>query len=512
MSAWAGKKRGARDSSLGLGTSSGRVSVDRRLSLLVLSELLTALLIVVAATVALGRLAEERDYMDRYVFAPLHDIGEAQAAGTELSSLLLREGRRAELATLARPPILRLQAFIERYQRDWETGISSLPDASRLRDELARQGESHLLEHEHAAVGDAVRALRELRATSGVDGRAPAEPPVGAGAVVTLGEALVQLNAINLRYVQIGYRAFERARRAVTTLFIVVGLTGILAAGLLGLWVRQAVAPRVRRMVDAVKRFRKHGALEPIEDDGDDDLAVLAHTLSLCFRTINGRDKDRERFLAVAAHELKTPLTTLKGFAQLALAHPGDNAVRERALAVIDRQSTRLARLAQDLLWSARAGAGKLPFHPAPVDLEALAQRVIGEVRLVCPDHDFRLQSCPDPHLFGDENLLEQSVWNLLVQAAAVASDSTPVRIDIAASAARLRFTVEARGVAELPEDLDDLVQPFVALPFEGKHGAVRGSGLGLHLVDEIARLHGGTFRMERRSGDAIVSCLEFRR
>ena len=491
--------------------SSGRISVNRRLSMLVLSELVTAAVIVAAAILALGRLSDERSYMDRYVFAPLLDIGEAQAAGDELSGLLLRRAAGDPTAG-ARPPLLRLRAFIQRYQRDWETGTSNLPEARRLRAELERQGETKLLEQEHEAVGGVVHAVQDLERTTGMGGPAPADLPMLVVDVAALNQALVKLNLLNLRYVQIGYRAFERTHRAITTLFIVVSLGGIVAAGLLGLAVRRAVAPRVRRMVESVERFREGSAYELTDDGGDDDLSVLANTLALSFRSIVERNKERERFLAVAAHELKTPLTSLKGFAQIALAHYDDRAVCERALSVIDRQSTRLARLVQDLLWSARACAGQLPFNPAPLDLEALTRRVISEVRLVCDDHDFCLESCRDAHMLGDANLLEQSLWNLLVQAAMLAPDQAPVRIDIKGTAARLRFTVQARPGVDLPDDLDKLIQPFVALQFESRSDGLRGTGLGLHLVSEIAQLHGASFHLERTPGDAISACLEFRR
>ncbi len=504
MSLWARRTREATPAPT-------KVSVERRLSMLVLCEVVTAAVILVAAVIALGRLAEERSYMDRYLFAPLLDIGEAQAAVDGLEGLLVQGPPTEEATAAARPVILRLQAFIEGYQRDWETGTSSLPAAARLRAELERRGAAPLLAQEHEAVGGAVRALHALEATTGTSGPAPAGPPLRAVDVVALREALVELDRVNLRYVQIGYRAFERTQRGLTALLVVVSVGGILAAGLLGLSVRKAIGPRVRQMVEAVQRFREVGTYQPIgDDDGGDDLTILAHTLGLSFRSIEGRDRERERFLGVAAHELKTPLTALKGFAQVALTHPDDPAVQRRALAVIDRQSTRLARLVQDLLWSARAGAGQLPFHPAPVDLRTLSEQVIGEVRLVCDGRDFQLSSCPDPHILGDPNLLEQSLWNLLFEAATRAPGREPVRIDIEGTLTWLRLQVAARSNAALPDDLDELAQPFLTPPFE--NGALHGTGLGLYLVREIARLHGARFEIERRPGAGIVSRLEFRR
>jgi signal transduction histidine kinase len=510
MFPWAQHTRRAGEPSFVDNARSEKISVDGRLLMLVLSELVTAIVVVAVAVVALGRLAQERAYMDRYVFAPLLDIGEAQAAGDELGVLLAE--RPTALTSSARGPILRLEAFIARYQRDWETGRSNLPDAARLRAELERQGETRLLEEEHEAVGVCSLALQGLEHATEVDPPEQTDLPVRHREAAALNDALARLNLINLRYVQIGYRAFERIHTALMTLFIVVSLGGIVTAALLGFAVRRSIGPRVRRMVEAIERFRDHGASGPIDDAGSDDLAVLAHTLCLSFKSIAERDQERERFLAVVAHELKTPLTTLKGFAQLAIAHRDDPAVRERALTVLDRQATRLARLVQDLLWSVRANAGRLPFNPAPLDLAALTERVIGEVAMVCEDHRFSVASRGDSHIFGDDGLLEQSVWNLLLQAATIAAQHDPVLVRIDGDVAWVRLSVEARSAHSLPDDLDDLIEPFVALPLERRSGGMRNTALGLHLVREIARLHGAILRIDRGPEDAIISCLEFRR
>ena len=206
------------------------ISVDRRLSLLVFSQLLTAALLIGAAVATLERLASERDYMDRYVFAPLLDIGEALGAANELHAQLGRSAPEVEGG--ARGPILRLQAFIDRYERDWETGKSERPEAARLRAELEGQGESRLLEEEHQIVGETVEALRALNRTTGLAGAAPADPPLRLADVASLDRALGRLNLVNLRYVQIAYKAFERTHGQVTTFFFVVSAVSVLAVTL----------------------------------------------------------------------------------------------------------------------------------------------------------------------------------------------------------------------------------------------------------------------------------------
>jgi signal transduction histidine kinase len=491
-----------------------KVSVYRRLSMLVLTAVSTAALVLGMAIIALARLASERDYMDRYVFAPLMDIGQAQAARDELFALV--EQPPYVLGPEAHAPLLRLDSFVDRYRREWETGPSERPEAARLRAELERQGQSSLLEREHELTVDIAESVKRLeRAASSLE-VAHEDPPIRRTSLraelASLDASLTGLELLNQRYVQIGYRAFERMHKRITVAFVLVSLVGIAAATWIGLFVRHAIAPRVATMVQAIDRFRDTGAFDPVGDEGDDDLARLDHALRLSFRAMTERDEERERFLAVAAHELKTPLTTMKGFAQVAIAHADDASVRGRALAAIDRQSTRLGRLLQDLLWSVRAHAGRLPFHPGPVDMEALTRHALAEVHMVCNDRMFDFTLRGDPHVLGDPGLLEQAVFNLGLFACNLSSDGdTRVGVVLDDDGGRTRLSLEAHTRPELSTDVEHLVEPFGEQPYEGRSSGTRSTGLGLYLVRQIARLHGALFHVEPRPGTKVGLVFELR-
>jgi signal transduction histidine kinase len=478
--------------------------------LLVLSQLILAALGITMSIVALKRLAIETAYLRHYVFQPFVVISSGIESSNALYPLLARPP--SDVSVEVREPMVRLRSFIDRYQREWLTATSTLPEAIHLRAALARAGELVLLEEEREAADTIAAVVMHLERTTGLMGPTPA-PHVRRADVEHLSDALVKLHRINLRYMEVAYDAFDHIRRRILLVFMAVGLGGVTAASLFGLAVRRAIAPRIHRMVTAVQRFRERGVYEPLGDRGDDELAVLAHTLNTSFKAIAERDKDRDRFLAVAAHELKTPLTTMKGFSQVALTHRNDTAIRERALTIIDRQATRLGRLVQDLLWSARISGGELPFKPEAIDVEELARRVIGELELVARDHSIRLVPRGDAHLLGDPALVEQALWSLLVQAVSVALERDPVLVTIdAGSAARVLITIEVRGGKDLPEDLEKLLEPFGVVAFEGRRDGPRSTGIDLHLVQGIARLHGARFWIERRAGDLIVFSLELRR
>ncbi|WP_437974928.1 HAMP domain-containing sensor histidine kinase [Sorangium sp. So ce295] len=476
-----------------------------------MSQLILAALGITMSIVALKRLATETTYLRHYVFQPLIVISSGIESSNALYALLARPP--SDVSVEVREPMMRLRSFIDRYQRDWLTATSTLPEAIHLRAALARAGELVLLEEEREAADTISAVVMHLERTTGLTGPTPAAPHVRRADVDHLSDALVRLHRINLRYMEIAFDAFDRIRRRILLVFMAVGLGGVTAASLFGLAVRRAIAPRIHRMVTAVQRFRERGVYEPLGDRGDDELAVLASTLNTSFKAIAERDKDRDRFLAVAAHELKTPLTTMKGFSQVALTHRDDTAIRERALTIIDRQATRLGRLVQDLLWSARISGGELPFKPEAIDVEELARRVIGEFELVASDHSIRLVPRGDAHILGDPELLEQALWSLLVQAISVALEHDPVLVTIDAdSAARVLITIEVRGGKDLPEDLEKLLEPFGVVAFEGRRDGPRSTGIDLHLAQGIARLHGARFWIERRPDDLVVFSLELRR
>jgi signal transduction histidine kinase len=335
--------------------------------------------------------------------------------------------------------------------------------------------------------------------------------PLLASALPPLAQALIRLNRVNLQYMGIAGDAYASYERSLGLIFLLVGLAGLLVAPLLGLSVRRAIVPRVRRLVDKVERFRELGVDMPVGDVGGDELSVLARALDVGFAAIVNRDKDRERFLAIAAHELKTPLTTLKGFAEVALARRDEPFLRDRALTIIARQSTRLGRLVHDLLWLARMQGEAFLFKPVPLDLASLTRRVLTEVEITAKDHQLRLEVRGETHVLGDGELLEQTIWNLIFQAAAFAPEHDAVAITLEGTEARVRLTATAHRAKDLPEDMERLLEPFSVLQYEGGEGP-RSTGLGLHLAREIARLHGGTLRVERPARDVVVFTLELGR
>src|SRR5262249_20770691 len=158
------------------------------LSRLVLSELFTAVVCVVAAAVALGRLSTEVSYMHNYVFAPLIDISEAFAPVKELDAVTRQQPNTMENARRAAG---RLRTFIDRYRRDWKVIGSTSPEATRFRAIATRGGHLALLNEEEEAVDAFLVSLHRVEQSIDLAERAPMTP-IPSGDVVDLSNALVR--------------------------------------------------------------------------------------------------------------------------------------------------------------------------------------------------------------------------------------------------------------------------------------------------------------------------------
>jgi two-component system OmpR family sensor kinase len=239
------------------------------------------------------------------------------------------------------------------------------------------------------------------------------------------------------------------------------------------------------------------------------------------------------RFAADASHELRTPLSAIRGYAELALRHPGP--VPEdvtHALRRVESESARMTVLVDDLLLLARLDAGR-PLEREPVDLSRLAIETTSDARVARGDHRWRLELPHEPVLVeGDEHRLHQVLANLLSNAGKHTPPGSTVSValtvsDAAASPAVPAATADAsstsvvqRGVAppgprvelSITDDGPGISAELLPELFErftrGEAGRARdasaagkSTGLGLAIVDAVVAAHGGAIVVTSHPG-----------
>jgi signal transduction histidine kinase len=222
--------------------------------------------------------------------------------------------------------------------------------------------------------------------------------------------------------------------------------------------------------------------------------------------------RERDEFLWVAAHELKTPVTSLRGYAQLLLRQLGTRGVLEasrarRALTILDQSAGRLAELVGQLLDVSRIESGKLVLAPRTVDLAGLVRQAAEVAQLRAAEHHFLARTPASLIACVDGLRLEQVVVNLLDNAAKFSPPGTRVWVHLASAGGTIRLTVRDQGPGIAALHLEHLFERFYQA-HAGDHMTRRpGMGLGLYLSREIVQLHGGQIAVQcpRGGGSRFV-------
>jgi signal transduction histidine kinase len=285
-------------------------------------------------------------------------------------------------------------------------------------------------------------------------------------------------------------------------------------------------------METAIRAMRQ-GAVDFF--DKNSALGEVAAILDRCFEQRERRNPDRDgiemlwrakeaaeeasrtksEFLATVSHELRTPLNAIIGFSELmirGILGPLGNPQYRAYLDDIHQSGCHLLDIINDILDFSKAEAGKLELHESDVDVHQVATALI---RLMGPrarDAGLELiDAIPEdlPQLWCDARKLKQMMLNLLTNA--VKFTPSGGKVEVAARCDQTGMTVSVRdsGIGIAESDLARVLQPFV----QGDNKLSRtheGTGLGLTLVNAMAKIHGGSFRLESKVGSGTTAFLSF--
>jgi signal transduction histidine kinase len=215
----------------------------------------------------------------------------------------------------------------------------------------------------------------------------------------------------------------------------------------------------------------------------------------------------KDFFVSIASHELKTPITTIRGQAQLSLrrlkkstaSSPEFESFRE-TLVSIDEQTKRVTELLNELLDLSGLRSGKMILNKEPCNLNEICSRVVEEQSIASGRViDLRLPSC-SVVLQADAQRLRQVVTNLVNNALKYSSPESSVHVKVESDDTTARLLVQDAGRGIAPEQLTNLFKPFYRTP-DARASAVGGTGLGLAICKEIVENHRGRIWAESSPG-----------
>jgi heavy metal sensor kinase len=276
-------------------------------------------------------------------------------------------------------------------------------------------------------------------------------------------------------------------------------LVPAVALGLaVGWWLtRHALAP-VTELTDAVEKIHENNLGKKIPRTGNgDELDRLADVFNTMTARLDGSFSRIREFTLHASHELKTPLTVLRGETEIALRDESlSPAERERAASQLD-ELHRLTRIVDGLTLLAKADAGQVALQLEVVRLDELIRDNFADLQILAEPQGIRVElaACEEISVRGDRHRLRQLLLNLADNAVKYNQPHGAVTMNLRRTAGFSEFTIANTGAGIPPEILSRVFDRF----FRGDlaHGnTVDGCGLGLSIAQWIVSAHGGTIQI----------------
>jgi len=210
----------------------------------------------------------------------------------------------------------------------------------------------------------------------------------------------------------------------------------------------------------------------------------------------------KDEFISIASHELKTPLTSVKGYVQLLerSIDRGDIGTVKKHLQKAQTQLEKLNNLIADLLDISKIESGKLKFNKQYFPIDSLLGNIVEVIHQSFPDFDIIINGKANKEVYGDEMRIEQVVINFLTNAIKYSPGTSEVIINVCEENDQVYVGVQDQGIGISPEEQRNLFEKFYRVEETALH--FQGLGIGLYISAEIIRRHGGEVGVKSNLGE----------
>jgi two-component system, OmpR family, heavy metal sensor histidine kinase CusS len=317
--------------------------------------------------------------------------------------------------------------------------------------------------------------------------------PAGAERIVRIDDAQVR-DGTTLRVAVELDRSADAALLASVLRGALIALPVLLLVVAGGAWgtSRAGLAP-LQRFASVARSIGSNRLQTRLElSDLPTELRALAIEFNAMLERLEHVVRRLSEFSADLAHEMRTPVATLLGRTQVALARPRSGAALREVLADNVEELERLSRLVTDMLFLASSDDDALSLHPARVDLGALAHAVAEFLGPLAEQRAVAISIAGTAQIRADERLVQRAIINLLTNAIRHSTSPGTVEVSVTCDALEVRLVVTNSGTVIAARDLERVFERFVRLD-SARARPDGGSGLGLAIVRSIMQRHGGS-------------------
>lgn len=386
----------------------------------------------------------------------------------------------------------------------------SLGDLNRYAQIWSESGES-LLRSQYLTDDLPVDSVALLRAATGE--LAWSEGQLRGQHIRSIFYPLGRLGQSHERHIlQVAAPLSTRDRTMRTAGLFLVGIVFLVSIGSFGggWWLAGKTVRPVNEIIDQAEGISGDKPGERISAYAETrEFASLVHVLNTMLGRIDEAFEAQKRFTADASHELRSPLTALRGELELALRRERSPEEYRRVIDSSLEESVRLSDLAEDLLTLARADAGVMTLRLQDVDLGERLRIALDRLEPGISEKQIRVSLDASAEATGvyDAKLVDQLIWNLLDNAVKFSPVGGEIDVSATTSGQQLSLEVADTGPG-IPQDAMDRV--FERFSRADDAHSAEGTGLGLSIVRAVAEVHGGSVQASNRdSGGAVLQvCL----
>jgi signal transduction histidine kinase len=257
---------------------------------------------------------------------------------------------------------------------------------------------------------------------------------------------------------------------------------------------RESALANTALLAEVSERREAQKQLRDLNQELEQRVAARTAALVKSEEAMREADKRKDEFLAMLGHELRNPLSAIRHAVRIHGESPEDPAARHWASEVIDRQSTQLTRMVDDLLDVERINRGRVELRPEVLELNAVLARAVeaAQALMAAKRHQLTVDAEPALPVRGDAARLQQVFVNLLSNAAKYTSEGGRIRVSARRRGDEAIVSVSDNGIGLTPDVLPRVFDLFTQV-HTSIDRAQGGLGIGLTVVKSLVEMHGGT-------------------
>ncbi|MDD6042180.1 MAG: HAMP domain-containing sensor histidine kinase [Eubacteriaceae bacterium] len=293
--------------------------------------------------------------------------------------------------------------------------------------------------------------------------------------------------------------------------FIYVSFIAIVLASIIALYFSSRISRPLKNITRAAAQMGKGNYGVQFNGGKYTEIAKLADTLTHASRELEKTDMYQKDLIANVSHDLRTPLTMIKSYAEMIRDLSGDNpAKRQSHLAVIIEETDRLNTLVTDMLNLSRMQNRTIVLDYEDFDIKEVAESLLASYDILREQEGYNIQlNCRDSILVnGDKSKIKQVISNLVTNAVKFCGDDKKVIVNIKKTGRRMRCEVTDNGIG-IPDDEINHVWERYYKSSKNHVRPIEGSGLGLSIVKEILSLHKAQYGVISKEGKGTTFWFE---